>query len=257
MFFPERERADKSWKKVLFHSSVPCGLVVRIRRFHRRGRGSIPRMGVHFFSLLLDAILRNPGSRNGQTFRNSLRIKISLWKSHFSIYIRICMRKSLPLTHRIGGSVVECSPAIPKGSRPRAARVRFPADASFFFPSKMNEPRWWWGWRPRWRRQPPPPPPPPPRRRWRRRRRWRPSSPMSAIVGAWAGGLRGGRREGKGGAAGGGGGRAGRRRIGWSLGKKFLPGGESNPGLSRDRRGYLPLYYRGWCLLFDSLSKYC
>ena len=26
---------------------------------------------------------------------------------------------------------------------------------------------------------------------------------------------------------------------------KILPGGESNPGLPRDRRGYLPLYYRG------------
>ena len=25
---------------------IPCGLVVRIRRSHRRGRGSIPRMGV-------------------------------------------------------------------------------------------------------------------------------------------------------------------------------------------------------------------
>ncbi len=27
--------------------------------------------------------------------------------------------------------------------------------------------------------------------------------------------------------------------------KMYLPGGESNPGLPRDRRGYLPLYYRG------------
>ena len=27
--------------------------------------------------------------------------------------------------------------------------------------------------------------------------------------------------------------------------KNILPGGESNPGLPRDRRGYLPLYYRG------------
>ncbi len=26
----------------------PCGLVVRIRRFHRRGRGSIPRTGDEF-----------------------------------------------------------------------------------------------------------------------------------------------------------------------------------------------------------------
>ena len=25
----------------------------------------------------------------------------------------------------------------------------------------------------------------------------------------------------------------------------MLPGGESNPGLPRDRRGYSPLYYRG------------
>ena len=28
--------------------------------------------------------------------------------------------------------------------------------------------------------------------------------------------------------------------------KSNLPDGESNPGLPRDRRGYLPLYYRGW-----------
>ena len=27
--------------------------------------------------------------------------------------------------------------------------------------------------------------------------------------------------------------------------KSVLPGGESNPGLPRDRRGYSPLYYRG------------
>ena len=26
---------------------------------------------------------------------------------------------------------------------------------------------------------------------------------------------------------------------------ELLPGGESNPGLPRDRRGYSPLYYRG------------
>ena len=29
---------------------VPCGLVVRIWRFHRHGRGSIPRMGVCFYA---------------------------------------------------------------------------------------------------------------------------------------------------------------------------------------------------------------
>ena len=30
--------------------TIPCGLVARIRRFHRRGRGSIPRKGVNKFS---------------------------------------------------------------------------------------------------------------------------------------------------------------------------------------------------------------
>ena len=28
----------------------------------------------------------------------------------------------------------------------------------------------------------------------------------------------------------------------------YLPDGELNPGLPRDRRGYLPLYYRGWLI---------
>ena len=28
--------------------NIPCGLVARIRRFHRRGRGSIPRKGDMF-----------------------------------------------------------------------------------------------------------------------------------------------------------------------------------------------------------------
>ena len=34
------------------------------------------------------------------------------------------------------------------------------------------------------------------------------------------------------------------------MGKDILPGGESNPGLPRDRRGYSPLYYRG-CIYDD------
>ena len=37
------DRRDKLLK------DIPCGLVVRIRRFHRRGRGSIPRTGVKYF----------------------------------------------------------------------------------------------------------------------------------------------------------------------------------------------------------------
>ena len=28
-----------------YYFTFPCGLVARIRRFHRRGRGSIPRKG--------------------------------------------------------------------------------------------------------------------------------------------------------------------------------------------------------------------
>ena len=37
----------------LSSAAVPCGLVVRIRRSHRRGRGSIPRMGEAFFFFFL------------------------------------------------------------------------------------------------------------------------------------------------------------------------------------------------------------
>ena len=36
---------------ILTSSVVPDGLVVRIRRSHRRGRGSIPRLGVTFYYL--------------------------------------------------------------------------------------------------------------------------------------------------------------------------------------------------------------
>ena len=54
--------------------------------------------------------------------------------------------------------------------------------------------------------------------------------------------------------------RLGSRERCWK--KEILPGGESNPGLPRDRRGYLPLYYRGFdeedpdfCRLVVSTSK--
>ena len=33
------------------------------------------------------------------------------------------------------------------------------------------------------------------------------------------------------------------------------PGGESNPGLPRDRRGYSPLYYRGFRQLGDEVHQ--
>ena len=41
--------------------------------------------------------------------------------------------------------------------------------------------------------------------------------------------------------------------------KLTLPGGESNPGLPRDRRGYLPLYYRGLLVLNHTTHhlRYC
>ena len=48
-FFQEREREEKKgWQEwsVITCSLIPCGLVARIRRSHRRGRGSIPRTGV-------------------------------------------------------------------------------------------------------------------------------------------------------------------------------------------------------------------
>ena len=37
---------------------IPCGLVARIRRFHRRGRGSIPRKGAQcFFPITSGAVV--------------------------------------------------------------------------------------------------------------------------------------------------------------------------------------------------------
>ena len=42
------------------------------------------------------------------------------------------------------------------------------------------------------------------------------------------------------------------RRINQKI-QKSLPGGESNPGLSRDRQGYSPLYYRGLKWIFNVL----
>ena len=43
------------------------------------------------------------------------------------------------------------------------------------------------------------------------------------------------------------------------LTKKLLRDGESNPGLPRDRRGYSPLYYRGFVNLcyINDLFKHC
>ena len=48
-FAQEKGNEKKHGKGKKVESVIPCGLVVRIRRFHRRGRGSIPRMGEYFF----------------------------------------------------------------------------------------------------------------------------------------------------------------------------------------------------------------
>ena len=45
--FSKREEKKGWWdRSVITWSLIPCGLVARIRRSHRRGRGSIPRTGV-------------------------------------------------------------------------------------------------------------------------------------------------------------------------------------------------------------------
>ena len=47
---------------------IPCGLVARIRRFHRRGRGSIPRKGVPCFSGTHNAINKSQLMLEGNIF---------------------------------------------------------------------------------------------------------------------------------------------------------------------------------------------
>ena len=42
-----------------------------------------------------------------------------------------------------------------------------------------------------------------------------------------------------------------------SVNQKNLLGGESNPGLPRDRRGYSPLYYRGTGCIRLRINGYC
>ena len=45
--FSKREEKKGWWdRSVISCSLIPCGLVARIRRSHRHGRGSIPRTGV-------------------------------------------------------------------------------------------------------------------------------------------------------------------------------------------------------------------
>ena len=57
-FAQEKGNEKKHGKGKKVQSVIPCGLVVRIRRFHRRGRGSIPRMGEIFFLAEGNAIVK-------------------------------------------------------------------------------------------------------------------------------------------------------------------------------------------------------
>ena len=45
----KREGVGEKYKVLFYLQQIPVGLVVRIWRFHRRGRGSIPRQGVIAF----------------------------------------------------------------------------------------------------------------------------------------------------------------------------------------------------------------
>ena len=58
---------------------IPCGLVARIRRFHRRGRGSIPRKGEFLLSILED-IGRWQGSESLNLKGRTLKI-CPVWSS--------------------------------------------------------------------------------------------------------------------------------------------------------------------------------
>ena len=57
MFSDFQYRTDKIQDFFLI-AMIPCGLVARIRRFHRRGRGSIPRKGAQcFFAITSGAVV--------------------------------------------------------------------------------------------------------------------------------------------------------------------------------------------------------
>ena len=65
----------KQYKLHAFLSEIPCGLVVRIRRSHRRGRGSIPRMGDHnFFAFSFCSVLFHHIARHYFLFPSTIDI---------------------------------------------------------------------------------------------------------------------------------------------------------------------------------------
>ena len=118
-----------------FHKPILVSIVVSIPACHAGDRGSIPRRGgtpTFFFSLFAFSLYHQLQFHvlfgNIHTFSSIASRsgnEITIWHQFYTC----------PLP-RIVGSVVECSPAT------RAARVRFPDDASdiffhFFFPSSL------------------------------------------------------------------------------------------------------------------------
>ena len=94
-FAQEKGNEKKHGKGKRNQSVIPCGLVVRIRRFHRRGRGSIPRMGGTF--LIHSTII----------FIHC-DLPFLTTTAHSDV---ITTKITTSFTTSIGGSVVECSPA--------------------------------------------------------------------------------------------------------------------------------------------------
>ena len=122
--------------------------MVRISGSHPEGPGSIPGMGKYFLPLCNNAksiknYCRNPGSNQGPLDLQSNALPTELFRptidrgpahDQYRIHVAMINNTFTPEQHKvrtsnkcvsIGGSVVECSPAT------RAARVRFPADATF------------------------------------------------------------------------------------------------------------------------------
>ena len=68
-------------------STFPGGLVVRIRRSHRRGRGSIPRLGTHF------QLMTNK-------FENAICLRLTIWNESIDWGSRYVLKSRAPSEDR-------------------------------------------------------------------------------------------------------------------------------------------------------------
>ena len=127
---------------------IPCGLVVRIRRFHRRGRGSIPRMGDFLFNFAMNQKKKKQSQQSrpegGKPGKTNLFLPIGVGMALENTGSPNCALNVQKLIRNISKIIEnECAltikapvvqwqnarlPFIPC-SRARAARVRFPAGA--------------------------------------------------------------------------------------------------------------------------------